>query len=203
MEKQFADKNMDVTRFVAIDGAKVYGKRSHAGSKACRDTHLKLWRQIKSDEIYIIFEDDVTICDNKFSEYVKELSTVDPNWVILNFKNEQRKFKGKRVSDRFGKASKVNIWKGGRGVNAGFWAYAVNGKNIKSLLDVYKGKNLLWAIDYQLRGNFDKVNGYFCLETKHLVLHGGRKGINTQVRKTIDRNPSVLRKAKRKAKRKK
>tara|TARA_E500000331_G_C17152076_1_gene667777 strand:- start:8 stop:793 length:786 start_codon:yes stop_codon:yes gene_type:complete len=187
MEKQFEEKNMNVTRFEAINGNKVYKGHKHAGSKACRDTHLKLWRQINSNEIYIIFEDDITIVEDKFSDYVKELTSKDPNWTFLNFKNMPKRFKGTRISDKFGKAAKVGtFFLGGTGVNAGLWAYAVNGRTIRSLLNVFKGGGNIWAIDYQLRNNFDKVNGYFCLGDEHLATHGDRETMKS-VRLGIDK----------------
>lgn len=186
MEKQFADKDMDVERFVAVNGQEVYGKKDRAGSKGCRDTHLKLWGRITPREIYVVFEDDVTIVENKFLAYVEELTAIDPNWVMLNFKNAPATFKGRRVSDNFGKAGRVDAMRGGKGVNAGTWAYAVNGKNIKSLLGVFEKKKL-WTIDYQLRGSFDKVDCYYCLGPEQLVRHGANPEIGDSIRMVLDR----------------
>ena len=81
IENVFKKHKIPSERFSAIDG-EIY-KGINKGSRACRDTHLALWKKIKKDEIFIIFEDDITISENKFEEIISKLPT--ENWNILNF----------------------------------------------------------------------------------------------------------------------
>jgi GR25 family glycosyltransferase involved in LPS biosynthesis len=155
IENVFKKHKIPSERFSAIDG-EIY-KGINKGSRACRDTHLALWKKIKKDEIFIIFEDDITISENKFEEIISKLPT--ENWNILNF-GKNKGHKGTYIKPFFikGSVTKQEAY----GINVGMWAYAINGEKIKEVLELFKNdKDNNDFIDIQLKTNFNKIKAYF------------------------------------------
>tara|TARA_B100001094_G_C18117799_1_gene765037 strand:+ start:180 stop:1460 length:1281 start_codon:yes stop_codon:yes gene_type:complete len=181
IESVLKKHNIQAERFSAIDGEKEY-TGTNRGSRACRDTHLTLWKKIKKDEIFIIFEDDIDIVDNRFEEIISNLS--DKTWSFFNFGNPTRGVNGVNVEPYFIKASKTI---GQPGVNTGMWVYAVNGENINNLLDPFKdkNKNSNW-IDVQLKENFDTINAYYYAKKAINHLHTGLSGEYPSIRLLYD-----------------
>ena len=156
IEKVLKKHNIKAERITAIDGEKEY-TGINRGSRACRDTHLSLWKKIKQDEIFIIFEDDITIIENKFEEILNNLPTKE--WNILNF-GKNKGHKGTYIKPFFIKG--VVTAQDAYGINVGMWAYAINGENTNKIFDLFKEeKSNNDFIDVQLKTNFDKINSYF------------------------------------------
>ena len=188
IEEQLAKHNIKATRFAAIDGSKVYPKKwTKKGSKACRDSHLTLWNQIGSNEIYIIFEDDIEIKENRFEKVLASIKK--RKWSFCNFGKPNQGIVGTLVQDciRQGTVTKE------LGKNSGLWAYAINGKYIKELLDIFQPPYCLNPgkarvdysyIDVQLRERLNKFTGYF-YSGPAFVEH---RWIGKKCRNLIDKN---------------
>tara|TARA_R110000744_G_scaffold8858_1_gene28889 strand:- start:450 stop:1718 length:1269 start_codon:yes stop_codon:yes gene_type:complete len=156
IENVFKKHNIKAERITAIDGGKEY-TGINRGSRACRDTHLSLWKKIKPDEIFIIFEDDITIIENRFEEILNNLPTKE--WNILNF-GKNKGHKGTYIKPSFIKGAVTAH--DAYGINVGMWAYAINGESIDKVFDLFKNKKENNDfIDVQLKTNFDKINTYF------------------------------------------
>ena len=170
VENQFAVHNIKCERFSA--GKK--GNNKIDRSKSCRDNHLKLWKRIKKDEIYIIFEDDINIIKNQFEEIINNIK--DKNWCAINFCLPARGINGYNVDNGFKRALKTV---GLPGVNTGSQCIAINGENVNQLLNIFKNKaeNSPY-FDVQLKTNFDKIHYYW--HDQSIVTH------NHSIKSTIN-----------------
>jgi GR25 family glycosyltransferase involved in LPS biosynthesis len=172
-EEEAAKHAMDIIRSPAIEGI----GRKYPGDWGCKQSHLQLWRQIKENEIFVIFEDDISIKENKFEEILTQLPV---DWHMCNFGRPVTHYKpaveGSPVNPYFIKAKTCDK----RGRNSGLWAYAIKGATIGKILKLYEKKESnTCCIDVWLRKNMDKFNCLFYTGPV-VVRHGKVKNSNRQ-----------------------
>jgi GR25 family glycosyltransferase involved in LPS biosynthesis len=73
-------------RFVATDGdIFINNKPKERGWRGCYDSHVRLMEQITNSEdgLYLIFEDDVELCDNFNDRLLTLLKSLPEDWELL------------------------------------------------------------------------------------------------------------------------
>lgn len=165
--------NREWGRFDAIDGndyklvkdvAKKFTNKSllslwekHKGSIGCYLSHLKLWKNLESNEGYsLIMEDDALFIPNGLNNLeIAFKQSLRYNWDILYVGHNM--LSGKTISPLF---VRPNINENNRGFNSGFFGYIIRHSSIHKLLKIFSRFDSPF-IDVQARLSFKEFNPLF------------------------------------------
>ena len=130
------------------------GRDSLKGSIACALTHKQIWRDFSkhSEETCLIFEDDVVIPEDFWKTF--NSISIPSNWDII-FLGGVRIY-GRQVSKNLVKAvsTKDNHWN-----NCGLYAYLINKRSVKKLLEIVD--TVKTYIDIQINRHYNNLNVYY------------------------------------------
>lgn len=119
------------------------------GVIGCAMSHYMLWKQLSEDtsnEYYIIYEDDITLCDdykNKLDEVLKDLEGKD--LVLLGFTTFRENSYIKTISVKGLVQTNLDAYIGG------FFSYIITKSGCKKLLSYIETKGIKHGIDYIIK----------------------------------------------------
>ena len=137
--------------------------KNQRGMVGCAMSHYNLWKRLINDpdhEFYLIFEDDLKLCDNfhsKLNSLLIELEG-DPKWdiVYLGFREYYMNSKDIEVSNTLIQfASEGNT-------GGGTYAYIIRKKGAKKLVDIANKEHIKRGLDWFMIGTFDRIVAYKC-----------------------------------------
>ena len=167
LKRDLDKNNYNYTRFSAIDGKTIspnnktlkkyfgnYKVKYSNGQKCCSLSHLSVWNKImKSNTKYnIIIEDDVILPKNLYEKINICLKQLPIDWDFLFLGGN--KIIGKKYSRNIIKPLKKSNKNKKVDGNYGTFAYVINSKNIKSIIN--DSKKLTEHIDVHIQFNLGK-----------------------------------------------
>jgi len=127
-----------------------FGNRK--GVIGCAMSHLNLWKQLLNDPInnyYVIMEDDITICDNfkeRFLQLKPQFSEKDFMFLGYHMFEQNRNVVKTLYNNN---NSKIQVKKLDKNLYiGGFFAYSINKKGAKILIDYINSNGIKHGIDY-------------------------------------------------------
>ena len=168
LHNEMIKNNYKYEKFSAVDGKKLkendyrikkyFGKTKNysMGQKCCTLSHIAIWNKILENKTQynIILEDDVIIPEKLYSNVNKYLEQLPEDWDFL-FLGGNRII-GHKYSENLLVPPKKKV-----NGNYGTFAYLINSKNIKNILD--KCYNILEHTDTFIQRTLSKdFNIFFC-----------------------------------------
>ena len=151
------------------------------GIVGCGSSHLKIWHElsISNDvDIEIVFEDDVTLCDNFLEKTVDSLKQLPSNdWDVL-FLGHSLYSRFISEGDRENKQPIVSLWTREQSVEksmGGLFGYIISKRGAKKMIDYIAERGVYNAIDWVLFKN-EKMKLFYCYP--HLVFSDCVTGFN-------------------------
>jgi len=138
----------------------------------CGLSHLKIWyelNEMKDDDIYVVFEDDIVIVSN-FNDRMGELSTLlkDKSWDIVFLGYAIHKVQTRFTDEKQPLTiQQCNIKQSNQLSFGGTYGYMINGKGAKKLLALYNITGIDQGIDTMMQKSCDLLNVFYV--DPHLV----------------------------------
>ena len=161
MEELFESQGIDYSFFKAVDGKSLVVTEeivrlftgndfsNRKGVIGCAMSHYMLWKQLSEDtgnEYYIIYEDDITLCDdykNKLDGVIRQLDGRD--FVLLGYHVFRENSLTKTISAEGLVQTNKNAYIGG------FFSYIITKSGCKKLLNYIEKNGIKHGIDYIIK----------------------------------------------------
>jgi len=169
--KQFKNVDIPYSFFVATNGYSMNGNYKNysthmsqqnlsRGSLGCAISHIRLWEklsQYSEDQIFLIFEDDIILCENFNKKFSKALINLPEDFDILYLGSGST-----RIQD-------ICYWESNNIFKAfnprrGLYAYAITSRSARKLVKLVKPINILY-------GGIDTKLGKLVRQNKILAYH--------------------------------
>ena len=142
-------------RFSATDG-RIYvdSPVKNRGWMGCYDSHVRLVEKLKNEksDYYLIFEDDIDVCDNFIQTLEKTVNNLPEDWELLFLG-------GWNVGDKINHCEGIDV------ANKVYCmhAYMIKAEIIDKLLEKYKSRT--YKIDVLLAELLPELKSYICNPT--------------------------------------
>lgn len=177
VQSEFDKHDLDIQRVSAVDGKDLVFEREiqflfrnndfqyRRGIIGCAMTHMQLWRELVDDvthDQYIIFEDDITLCNN-FVQRLNETISQSYDFLFLGYfiyphiprqpydlvENDSRSSTIINMEDR--------------NYLGGTWAYIITKKAAQILLEIIDRNGMQEAVDRFLQTQFPILRQKGCI----------------------------------------